>query len=108
VLLVREFIPGRCSQVRGWANCAVLTSYLLGRPYRVWTPHGLYKRLLREPGVCRVKDVSVLLTFEATELAEGSRVIRACEQCAPGAPKQPCVPQLFCLHCAQTSKVWNS
>jgi len=108
VLLVREFIPGRGSQVRGWPNCAVLISYLLGRPYWVWTPHGLHKRLLREPGVCRV-DVSVLLTLEAAELAKGSRVIRACEQCAPGAPKQPGVsPSFSACIAGGTSKVWNS
>ena len=60
VLLVREHIPGRGSQVRGWMTCAALCSYLLGRPYWVWTPHGLYSRLLREPNVSRV-DVSALL-----------------------------------------------
>jgi hypothetical protein len=60
VLLARESIPGRGSQVRGWMTCAALVSYLLGRPYWVWTPHRLFKLLLREPNVSRV-DVSALL-----------------------------------------------
>lgn len=100
VLLVREAIPGRGSQLRGWMNCAALTSFLLGRPYWVWTPHHLYNLLLREPNVCRV-DVSVLLTLDDTELANGSRVIRACEQCTPGGPKTPGVAKPFCLNCGR-------
>src|SRR5215831_10853955 len=60
VLLVREAIPGHGSQVRGWMNCAALVCYLLGRQYRVWRPHSLYKLLLREPNVSQV-DVSLLL-----------------------------------------------
>lgn len=101
VLLVREAIPGRGSQVRGWMNCAALVSFLLGRSYWVWTPHGLYKRLLREPNVCRV-DVSVLLTLNDANLASGSRVIAACEECAPGAQKRrPGVPKPFCMCCGR-------
>jgi hypothetical protein len=46
VLHVREAVPGRGSQVWGWMTCATLASYLLGRKYWVWTPHGLYKLLL--------------------------------------------------------------
>lgn len=60
VLLVRENIPGAGSQVRGWMTCAALTSYLLGRNYCVWTPHGLYRRLLREQGVRRVNPLFLL------------------------------------------------
>lgn len=100
VLLVREAIPGRGSQLRGWMNCAALASYLLGRPYWVWTPHGLYKLLLREPNVCRV-DASVLLTLDAAELAKGSRVIVACDECASGAPEQPGAPKPFCMNCGR-------
>ncbi|MFQ5846593.1 MAG: hypothetical protein ACE5IQ_02850 [Candidatus Methylomirabilales bacterium] len=101
VLLVREAIPGRGSQVRGWMDCAGLTSYLLGRPYWVWTPHGLYKRLLREPNVCRV-DISVLLTLDDDELAKGSRVIAACDECSPGARKRrPGAPKPFCICCGR-------
>jgi hypothetical protein len=51
VLKVRERIPGRGSQMRGWANCSVLVSYMLGRSYWTWTPNGLYRRLLDEPDV---------------------------------------------------------
>lgn len=54
VLLARENIPGGGSQVRGWMTCAALTAYMLGRSYAVWTPHGLYRRLLREPSVRRI------------------------------------------------------
>jgi len=60
VLEVREAIPGRGSQLRGWSNCAVLVSFLLGRRYWSWTPHGLYESLLAEEGVTRV-DVRRLL-----------------------------------------------
>lgn len=45
ILKVREAIPGRGSQARGWSNCAVLISFLLGRSYWTWTPDGLYRRL---------------------------------------------------------------
>jgi hypothetical protein len=100
VLLVRESIPGRGGQIRGWMDCAGLVGYLLGRPYWVWSPHGLYKLLLREPGVCRV-DVSVLLEFDAAKLAAGSRVIVACNGCAPGAPKPPGVAKPFCMDCGR-------
>lgn len=101
VLLVREAIPGRGSQMRGWMTCATLASYLLGRKYWVWTPHGLYKLLLREPNVCRV-NVSVLLTLDAAELAEGSRVIVACDECAPGGHKRrPGAPKPFCMKCGR-------
>jgi hypothetical protein len=60
VLLVRENIPGTGSQVRGWMTCAALTSYMLGRRYAVWTPHGLFRRLLREPGVRRVNPLQLV------------------------------------------------
>lgn len=101
VLLVRESIPGTGSQVRGWMTCAALSSYLLGRPYWVWTPHGLYKLLLREPNVCRV-DVSVLLTLDDATLAKGSRVIQACDECVPGGRKRrPGAPKPFCMKCGR-------
>lgn len=48
ILQVREAIPGCGNQVRGWSNCAVLIAFLLGRSYRTWTPHGLYRRLVAE------------------------------------------------------------
>jgi hypothetical protein len=59
VLRVREHIPGRAWQTRGWLNCAVLTALVLGRRSWTWTPHGLYKQLLREPGVT-FEDVTKL------------------------------------------------
>lgn len=55
ILRVTERIPGRGSQARGWANCAVLISLMLGRSYWTWTPHGLYKRLSAEDGVEQVE-----------------------------------------------------
>ncbi len=60
MLLVRENVPGAGSQVRGWMTCAAMTAYLLGRGFPVWTPHGLYQRLLREPETRRV-NASLLL-----------------------------------------------
>lgn len=101
VLHVYEAIPGRGSQVRGWMSCATLTSYLLGRSYWVWTPHGLYKLLLREPGVCRV-DVSRLVTLNAAELAKASSAIMTCDECKTGVPKRrPGVPKPFCMNCGR-------
>lgn len=91
VPMVRESIPGRSSQIRGWMDCAGLLSYLLGRPYWVWSPHGLYKLLLRGPHVCRM-DVSALLEFAAAKLAAGAPHIAVCGKCAPGAPQTPAWP----------------
>lgn len=51
VLKVREAIPGRGTQLRGWSNCAVLMAFLLGRSYWTWTPHGLYRRLMADANV---------------------------------------------------------
>jgi len=47
-LLVEEEVPGRGSQFRGWSNCASLATFVLGRSYCVWSPHGLFKRLRSE------------------------------------------------------------
>ena len=101
MLHVREAVPGRGSQIRGWMICAAFASYLLGRPYRVWTPHGLYNLLLREPNVCRV-DVSRLVSLDAVELAKASEAIMACDECKPGAPKRrPGAPKPFCMNCGR-------
>lgn len=51
ILRVREAIPGHGNQARGWSNCAVLSSFVLGRASHTWTPHGLYRQLCREKGV---------------------------------------------------------
>ncbi len=68
VLRVREAIPGNGSQARGWANCAVLVSLLLGRSYWTWTPHGLYRALKREAEVEEI-DVSAFLETLLTKVA---------------------------------------
>ncbi|HJR14855.1 MAG TPA: TetR/AcrR family transcriptional regulator C-terminal domain-containing protein [Rhodanobacteraceae bacterium] len=68
IIKVREAIPGRGSQTRGWSNCAVLISFMLGRRYRTWSPHGLYKKLKAEQGA-RVVDVSRLLVDHCTTVA---------------------------------------
>lgn len=84
VLLVRENIPGAGSQVRGWMTCAALTSYLLGRSYRVWTPHGLYRRLLRERGVRRVNPLHLLQDSAAGRFkAIPEHMPKAASGCAP-------------------------
>jgi len=102
VLLVREAIPGGSGQFRGWMNCAVLASYLLGRPYWVWTPHGLYRRLVREPNVCHI-DVSELLRRDLSRLATGgSRTVVACDKCRTAPQKrQRGAPKPFCMDCGR-------
>lgn len=55
ILRVRESIPGRGSQARGWSNCTVLVSFLLGRSYWTWTPHGLFRRLQADPSAMPVE-----------------------------------------------------
>ena len=102
VLHVREFIPGRGSQLRGWMTCAALASYLLGRRYWVWTPHGLYKLMLREPNVCRV-DVSRLIKLDAAGFAKASETILACNECKPGGVRQRRfgAPKPFCMNCGR-------
>jgi hypothetical protein len=60
VLRVKEHLPGRALHTRGSSNCAVLTALLLGSRSWSWTPHGLYRRLVSEPGVSRV-DMDALL-----------------------------------------------
>lgn len=102
VLLVREAVPGSGGQVRGWMNCAALATYLLGRPYWVWTPHALYRRLVREANVCHV-DVSELLNRDLSKLGtEGSRAVAACEECRADHPKRrPGAPRPFCMNCGR-------
>jgi len=102
VLLVKEAIPGKSSQVRGLMTCAALAAHLLGRPYFVLTPHQLYKVLVREPGVCHV-DVSALLhTDLGTISSSQSRVLEACELCDSDPPRrQPGARKPFCMCCGR-------
>lgn len=76
VVAVREDIPGKGSQVRGWMTCAALVSYLLGRPYWVWTPHRLFRLLLRELNVWSV-DVLALLALGSAGLSAAVQAIAA-------------------------------
>lgn len=98
VLMVRECIPGRSSQIRGWMTCAALVNYLLGRPYFVWTPHGLYRLLLRESNACHV-DVSMLLEDHLGRLADpGGNAALACGECNLGEPWRGAgAPKPFCM-----------
>src|SRR6185437_11410036 len=68
IIKVREAVPGRGSQTRGWSNCAVMVSFLLGRGYRTWSPHGLYKRLKAEQGA-QLVDVTRLLADHCAPVA---------------------------------------
>jgi len=68
IIKVREAVPGRGSQMRGWSNCAVMVSFLLGRRYRTWSPHGLYKRLKAEQGA-QIVDVPRLLVDHCATVA---------------------------------------
>jgi hypothetical protein len=61
ILRVREAVPGKASQIRGWSNCAVITAFVLGRPSWTWTPHGLYRELLREKTTRREKVEQLLV-----------------------------------------------
>jgi len=72
ILKVRERIPGDGSQARGWANCAVQISLMLGRPYWTWTPHGLYRRLAAEPGV---ETVDLAKFLEAKVISATQEVV---------------------------------
>jgi hypothetical protein len=67
ILRVREAVPGHASQVRGWSNCAVLTAFVLGRRSFTWTPHGLYRQLLREKDTRR-EGVEDLLVEQFTKV----------------------------------------
>ena len=102
VLLVLEAVPGGSTQLRGWLTCALLAAHMLGRTYFVWTPHQLYRRLIREPNVCRV-DVSALLKMDLSSLAEkGSRTVLACAECATGnETRRPGTAKPFCMHCGR-------
>lgn len=60
ILRVRESIPGRGCQARGWSNCAVLIAFMLGRSYWTWTPNGLYRRLRAESETERVELPQIL------------------------------------------------
>jgi AefR-like transcriptional repressor, C-terminal domain len=68
ILRVREAVPGHGNQARGWSNCAVLASFVLGRASHTWTPHGLYLQLCREKDT-KHEDVEELL------LAQFNRMI---------------------------------
>lgn len=66
MLKVRESVPGKASQMRGWSNCAVLTAFLLGRTSWAWTPNGLYRELLRDEATRRVNAEQLLVDQFAT------------------------------------------
>ena len=68
---VKEHLPGSASHARGWSNCAVLTALLLGRRSRTWTPHGLYRQLVSEPGVSRVNAHALLHEMEQSSRCIG-------------------------------------
>ncbi|MCX7512272.1 TetR/AcrR family transcriptional regulator C-terminal domain-containing protein [Frateuria hangzhouensis] len=73
VVKVREAIPGRGSQLRGWSNCAVLVSFLLGRSYRTWTPNGLYRKLLAEEDAQPVDVPRLLIEHVGAMAGEAAR-----------------------------------
>jgi hypothetical protein len=80
ILHVREAVPGCGNQLRGWTNCAVLVAFLLGRSYRTWTPHGLYRRLIAERDV-RPIDLARWLAEHARVIAtrSGDQVLQTLE-----------------------------
>lgn len=73
VLKVRERIPGCGSQMRGWSNCSVLVSFMLGRAYWTWTPNGLFRKLAGESDVERVNVSQYLRRHVQQEAQRHSR-----------------------------------
>ena len=84
VLLVEEDVPGHCSQFRGWSNCVSLATFVLGRPYLVWTPHGLFKRMRAETHTRRVDVAAFVDGHLATYTARPAE--------GPGEPQAPPAP----------------
>jgi AefR-like transcriptional repressor, C-terminal domain len=90
ILRVTERIPGSGSQARGWTNCAVLISLMLGRSYWTWTPHGLYKRLSAENDVERIeldgfleeKLASMMQTMSEKALGDLSELVELSPEAA--------------------------
>lgn len=66
-LRVPQHDPGISSQLRGWMSCAALIAHMLGRSYQTWTPHQLYRRLLREPDVERVDVTEIISSLKEPE-----------------------------------------
>jgi hypothetical protein len=67
ILRVREAIPGAGNQFRGWSNCAALIAFVLGRSSWTWSPHGLYRQLLREKAT-RLESAEQLLVDQFTNV----------------------------------------
>jgi hypothetical protein len=67
VLLVEEDVPGHGSQFRGWANCVSLAVYALGRPYWVWSPNALFKRLLSEERTQKIDVAGFVARYSAAQ-----------------------------------------
>lgn len=103
VLLAREAVPGSGGQVRGWMNCAALVAYLLGRPYWVWTPHRLYRRLIKESNVCPINPSRLLDLVPSELVPEGSRIVDACDHCHPDShqPGRRGTSRPFCMKCGR-------
>ena len=68
ILKVRESIPGQGSQLRGWANCAVLAAFVLGRKSKSWTPHGLYEELVKDGA--KAQDIEELLIEQFVRIVD--------------------------------------
>ncbi|GAA5073819.1 hypothetical protein GCM10025759_15360 [Lysobacter panacisoli] len=92
ILKVRESIPGRGSQMRGWANCSVLVSFLLGRSYWTWTPNGLYRKLRAETDVEAV-DLTRFLRLHV--MAEADRQSAKMLKCVPSRHDERLEDALF-------------
>lgn len=117
ILQVREAVPGRGNQLRGWSNCAVMMAFMLGRAYRTWTPHGLYRRLLAEQGVHaidlmrwlpgyvrRAADRDVDQALEGLELEEGQGLKTALLALGSAITRGLTSPSALALHRASISE----
>jgi len=82
-LLVEEDVPGRGSQFRGWSNCASLATFVLGRSYCVWSPHGLFKRLRSEAQTQHIDVADVVDRYLAARSERHAAALH--EHLMPGA-----------------------
>ena len=97
VLLVKEAVPGSGSQLRGWMNCAGLVSYLLGRPYVVWRPSSLHRKLLAESAVARARMPQALRS-RLDAMREEKASDASCENCRELSHR---LGRPFCSHCGR-------
>lgn len=99
ILLVREYVPGKSSQVRGWMTCAALVAHHLGRSYWVWTPHQLYRALRKEEETVEVGRAGFTASRVRPEDLGAALHRLARNFCSQGHSV------LGCVHCHRTGRL---